>query len=454
MGKRLMLMLVCALIVGLALPAFAEVQNVKVSGDMTMYGISRSGFDVGDTQQKADDTESHAATITRLRIDADLTENVGATIRLLNERDWNQEAGTSNDVVLDLASVTLKEFLYSPLTLTLGRQEIQFGNGFIVGDPDTNNNANGSTLTDFDLSSKKAFDAVRATLNYDPLVVDLIWAKIDENTVLGTNTNTEKDDIDLFGVNARYDFGGNWKTIGEMYYFGKVDNSVRDTNAAEPVNKKATKVNTIGARAEVSPTERLNLQGETAYQFGEYNDGAVGTQSNSNISAWAAQGIATYALDMKYSPVLSAIYSYYACGNDGNAAKSWDPMFENQTSGHIANVLFNATQSHVLNLRGSIVPAEDMKLTLDYVWLELARDLPAGSVIATRSQDHTQVVHTYNPGNTHLGDEIDLTLSYDYTEDVQLSLMAGYFKPGQAFDVSDNRFGDVKEVIASVKVSF
>jgi len=452
MGKRLMLVLACALIVGLALPAFAEVQNVKVSGDITMYGISRDGFDF--IEQKADDTESHAATIARVRIDADLTENVGTTLRLINERDWNQEAGTSNDVVVDLASITLKEFLYSPLTLTLGRQEIQFGNGFIVGDPDTNNNANGTTLTDLDLSSKKAFDAVRATLNYDPLVIDLIWAKIDENTVVGTSTTRteEKDDIDLFGINGRYDFGGNWKTIGEMYYFGKVDNSVRDdTTPAEPVNKKATKINTVGARVETNPTERLNLQGETAYQFGVYNDGT--NNSNSRVSALAAQVMATYALDMKYNPVLMAAYSYYACGNDGNAAKSWDPMFENQTSGHIINVLFNATQSHVLNIRGSMVPAEDLKLTLDYVWLELSNGLPAGTALLVRDQTHTASVLS-SSGDTHLGDEVDVTLSYDYTEDVQLSLLAGYFRPGKAIVSADHRIGDVKEVIASVKVSF
>ncbi|MDD5005811.1 MAG: alginate export family protein [Candidatus Omnitrophica bacterium] len=459
MGKRLMLLLVFALVLGLVIPAYAEVQNIKVSGDITMYGISRDGFNMGDTTIKADDTESHAATIARLRIDADLTENVGATLRLINERDWDAEAASTSEIVVDLASITLKEFLYSPLTLTLGRQELHFGNDFIVGDPDANNNAAGTTLTDFDLSSKKAFDAVRGTLNYDPLVLDLFWAKIDENTVLGTNTNPEKDDIDLFGINARYDFGGKWKTIGETYYFGKIDNSVRDTNAAisptgANINKKATRIHTVGVRGEVTPTPRLNLQGETAYQFGTYNDGANSTLNNSKVSAWAAQGIATYALNMKYSPVLMAIYSVYSCSDSGSAAHSWDPMFENQTSGHIINVLFNATQSQVLNLRGSIVPAEDLKLTLDYVWLNLSNDLDANSVlINTRNPSHVAHTNAYS-GNRHLGDEIDLTLTYDYTADVQLGLMAGYFRPGQAFAVSDHRFGDVKEAIASIKVSF
>ena len=42
------------------------------------------------------------------------------------------------EIALDLANVRLKEFLYAPLDLTIGRQELHYGNDFIMGDPDTN----------------------------------------------------------------------------------------------------------------------------------------------------------------------------------------------------------------------------------------------------------------------------------------------------------------------------
>ena len=90
------------------------------------------------------------------QIDADLTDNVSAVIRLVNQRDWNIYAksiipGTTAlgingragsgytedddafDLILDLAYVELKEFLYSPLTLKIGRQDLWFGKGLIVG---------------------------------------------------------------------------------------------------------------------------------------------------------------------------------------------------------------------------------------------------------------------------------------------------------------------------------
>lgn len=454
MVKRLMLILVALVIVGIALPAFAEVQNVKVSGDITAFGISRSGYNLGNVN-KSDDTESHAASIMRLRVDADLTENVSTTVRLLNERDWGGNTGdldgsTVGTVLIDLAYVSLKEFLYSPLSLTIGRQELHFGNDFIIGDPDTNNQVSGASMSDADLSSKKAFDAVRATLNYDPLVIDAFWAKIEENNVFGATGAllAEKDDVDAFGVNARYDFGGKYKTIGELYWFGKVDSS---NNDIAHLDKKATRVNNIGARVEVSPTERLNLQGELAWQFGKTNNVLLTNTVKQN--AMAAQGIARYALDMKYDPVLMAIYTYYSGNRDNVGGQAWDPMYENQTAGHIINFLFNASNAHNLNLRASIVPVKDMTLSLDYVWLNLAQEV---SALAVFNPAHTSsgALTSTNLGKKHLGDEIDVTLKYDYTEDVQLGLLAGWFKPGNVFTKGGTSVTDVKELIASCKVSF
>ncbi|MBU1125849.1 MAG: alginate export family protein, partial [Candidatus Omnitrophica bacterium] len=198
MSKRLIMILALALVAGLTCAAYAEVQNVKISGDITVMAVSRNNLDLvktpttdggaGSAVSTAayDDKEEDLLSITRVRLDADLTDNVSTTVRLLNERNWNGEsaAGTSEsnrniglatanavdeqDLDLDLAFVTLKEFLYSPLTLTVGRQELRFGNGWIVGDPDTNGAALRSHLAEGDLSARKSFDAIRATLDYDP----------------------------------------------------------------------------------------------------------------------------------------------------------------------------------------------------------------------------------------------------------------------------------------------
>ncbi len=76
---------------------------------------------------------------------ADLTDNVSTVVNIVNQRDWNAttfDAGTANagaefDVELDLAYVQMKEIFYSPLTLTVGRQDLWLGRGFIIGNNNT-----------------------------------------------------------------------------------------------------------------------------------------------------------------------------------------------------------------------------------------------------------------------------------------------------------------------------
>ena len=198
------------------------------------------------------------------------------------------------------------------------------------------------------------------------------------------------------------------------------------------------------------------LQGELAYQFGRNTDSVTFQQIDHK--AWAAQGIARYALDMKYNPVLMGIYSYYSGDvNDAtdapNTSRTWDAMYENQTSGHIANVLLDPGNLHVFNLRGIVTPLEDVTLTIDYVLFRFAKSLYAsGDNVTLWMPDHTATSILTATGKDDVGQELDVALNYDYTEDVQLGLMGGLFFPGDAFDSKSTKI--VSEVIASVKVNF
>src|ERR1700733_4689209 len=103
-------LLVAALMVVLASPAFAAIQNVKVSGDITSTFVDRNTFDLGLTGLVNTNDGGTACTPgtncsepvglkkqnvfitqTRLRVDADLSDNVSTTVGLINERAWNAE---------------------------------------------------------------------------------------------------------------------------------------------------------------------------------------------------------------------------------------------------------------------------------------------------------------------------------------------------------------------------
>jgi len=111
---------VLAIVALIAAPAFAEVQNVKVSGDLSARWLIRGTYDLdkngGTGGDSGDDFLQSAAEV---QVDADLTDKVSATIAIINERAWGQNDESSSAIDLNLAYVTMKEMLYSPLTVTV-----------------------------------------------------------------------------------------------------------------------------------------------------------------------------------------------------------------------------------------------------------------------------------------------------------------------------------------------
>ena len=470
MSKRLIIVMSLALGLGLiATLAYAEVQNIKVSGDLTMRSVYREAFTLQDTEwscgtENSDSRDTYFLSTARVRFDADLTDNVAVAVRLLNERAWGDTQANNNlsenddEIDIDLAYLTLKEFLYSPLMLTVGRQELRFGNALIVGDPDTNLAATtwtGVTAATYimpapDLSARKAFDSIRATLDYSPWVFDLIYAKIDEN-----DPNIQ-DDIDLKGINLSYDVGDNNNTVAEVYYFER-DAATNTPNAEDDV------VRTAGVRAQSMPIGNLLINAELAHQSGTYvNNNTIypnDTERNVNMSdkrdAWAMQLGVDYLLsDMKYTPAIGLWYTFLSGEKDGTMTgdtyRGWHPMFEDQGGGTIYNAMVATSNCHVINVNGSMKPSDDLTASLMYTHIILDKPYVNGS-----SQRLSGIIT--NPAYTmtdrdHLGDEFDVLLAYDYTEDVQLGLNAGIFIPGTAFEEANDR--SAYQLIGSMKVTF
>ncbi len=504
MVRRLSVSLCLIAAVGfVAVPAFAAVQNVKVSGDISVSGVARNNFDLDKSSSVANsvgarsnqDKQSDFLSIIRVRVDADLTDNVSTSVRLLNERNWNGNNTTGNEnnrnigfstanvatnekqTELDLGYVTLKEFLYSPLTLTVGRQELQFGNGWIVGDPDTNGVALDSALAEGDLSARKAFDAIRARFDYNPLVLDIIYAKVAEN-----NT-TLNDDTTLTGINAGYELNAN--TNIEGFLFSKI-RGVTGTNGATAVDTAATTsfdtvkqsadvVNTIGTRVVNKSVKNLAIDAQVAYQFGTYNPkldpnarfiSATDKAETSPRSAWGAEVAATYDLKdvaaiSKYEPTLTGVYVYLSGESrdkTGNKAyNGWDGMFENQSFGHIINAIMGFSNTHLAGLSLKGKPAADLTAKVDYISGWFAKRYPEGRAAILSG---VGTARQFTMGKTpHFGQELDVTLTYDYTEDVQLSLLGGIFFPTKAINARSaadpfRQRANATELVGSMKVTF
>ncbi|MBP9854128.1 MAG: alginate export family protein [Candidatus Omnitrophica bacterium] len=436
-----------------AVPAFASVQNVRVGGWTKSTFLHRQEFDLGRGSGGVDKQDVFINQ-THLQVDADLTDQVYVTIALIGERGWGNDGGDSDstsEVDLHLAYVTLKEMLYSPLTLVVGRQTFAFGNGFVFDATGTNNTAptdSGIANIAQDLTQQTALDAIRAIFDYNPLTVTVFYSKLHQNTV---DINHVDDDKDLYGINANYQLGDDMNSVAEAYFFKQRDKSV---NVAA-TGSKTDHIKVTGVRASTNPIEGLNLQGEVAHQGGSKR-GTSATQ-NTKRNAWGAQGIMSYQLPglEEYKPVAQYIFTKVTGDTDTGASESkytgWDPFFENQGGGHIYNSLFDLTNSVIHSFYLTAEPVEDITTRLAFTAIWLERELKQDS-FSGRSPDGTTNSYDAKTDSTFLGKEVDLDTTYNYTEDVTFGTSIGVFFPKSVFDNENN--STAKQALVSMNVAF
>lgn len=503
--KFLRALCLIALLIAITLPVYAETQSVKLSGDIIMRGIDRKNYDFnkwnanGVTPTTRDFNAADAnyfMTTTEVQLDADLTDNVSATVRVANQRDWNVKiwdatnhdyvypSDASNDaygrtfgsndefkIDLDLAYVTLKEFYFAPLTVKIGRQDLWFGKGFIIG-------ANGwqdpqHQLSGDEWSVLNAFDAVKATWDFAPWTLDAVYAMILENDI-GAN-----DDEQMAGLNLGCDLKQYKNAEAEVYYFVKDDRSLRKIagGGASSAVKEGNTVHTIGIRGSFDPHEAITIWGEGAVQVGSYYRGVNQTDERPRAAGAVDVGGELRLWENQYAwkPKVGAEYVYYSGDNvrndnDNNSKgyTGWDRMYRGKVDSAIHewyNVLYTNginnntvndagdTNLHQLIVMGSLQPMDNLQI--NGRWIDFWLDQTA---LATGAR---------GGDNMHVGDELDIELNYDYTEDVSFGLLSAWFWSGDHY-ISPEQYGAsvvsggsesksknvASELVGTCKVSF
>ena len=464
--KSIKAIFVLALALGLSVPAFAETQNVKVSGSIDSYAFFRNNYDLLDSNDSgvvavgtAPQAQSHAGSATQrseadsyfrsntqVEVSADLTDNVSTVINIVNQRDWNSDAGTANefDLTLDLAYVQMKEIFYSPLTLTMGRQDIWFGRGFVVGNNNTAWDQQGTTQAD-EYSVTTAFDALRATLDFNPWTIDMVYSKIAENG------NNPENDIDLYITNVNYKFA-EYNAVAEGYYVGQFDRSTLSSAAGTQDND----TNTIGGRVQFDPISQITIGGELAYQFGDYRS-LVGSPARDR-SAWAFDVFGTYRWDNVWKPELTLEYVSFSGETDLGTGSSqeygaWNGLYRGRFWTAYADFRefvyatsdagdqAATTNSQFIQVKGAMKPLEDLLLEASFTYLWNDEDI---HVVSTDPNSGSR--------SDEIGWEIDLQATYDYTEDVSFGFLAGWFVPGDFYQSPND--ATATDLVGSVKVTF
>lgn len=382
------------LILHCLLLAALSASDFKVTGEIRTRGEYRNNSDFNDS---LNDKTDFILQRTRLSVEARLREGLSGFVQIQDSRQWGEEGSTiSNEKNIDLHEgyVELKDFIFSDISLRIGRQEIFFGDHRLVGNFGWGNTG-------------RSFDAIRMKWERRKNSLNIFSAQLSKSlTFSGANlslTPTFPHTIDL-------------------YFLYK-----RDTSPSGAGGWRIYRY-TPGIRLKGRLTDPFEYRGEFAYQTGK--------NGINDIQAYAGFISATIIFPISYSPRFGAGYSI-ATG-DKNILDSLSETFDNlYPTNHDKYGLmdyFGWKNMKNLYFSFSLKPHKLLSLQTDYhrLWLFTLNDYwynAAGNPLFSGRFP--------NPSED-MGGEIDILTTLTMREKFQIQLGGGRFFPGKYFD--DPRF--------------
>ncbi len=438
--KRITILLALTLVVALSMPAVAEVEEITVGGSIIVQGeFQESGFGpAGPVPAIAprtgfdDDIASQAwySQRTRVNVDAALSGGVRAFVELQAYDVWGDAGyddigtGSSNPVGnpgVDLyqAYIDMNNIADYPVMLRIGRQELEYGREYLIGNNDAGRNFSGLS-----------FDAIKVVYTEEDFQVDVWAAKLFEGNGPAV-TGLQDEDVDFYGAYGTYT--GIENTVLDAYLL-----LVRDPSAGGEVDYlytvggRAAGIVDLGAGA-------IDYNAEIAFQFGD-------TVADGDYEAWTLNLMAGYTFtDVQWTPRLEVEYAYFS--GDDNATDNDEEEFvrlfsdvhygELNLGGEHDNL---ATNLHIIRIGGSAVPVDKLTVSADFYLFWLAEDDSQGGALTF---GNVQVETLIGPLNTladdnSVGYELDLVADYQYTEDLNLRVGWTHFFVDDAIE---NSFG-------------
>jgi hypothetical protein len=364
--------------------------------------------------------------------------------------------GTS-DVSLYQAYIEVNDMFGQPLRLRIGRQELKFGSGWLVGTNDAGSFFRGLS-----------FDAIRATYKTDQFSVDAFWAKLVE-----TSPKEEDGDVNFAGVYGS--FLGIENVSLDAYWFWLRDaRSLTTTNfgwfgeCIENIlgvdNYGVTNLHTVGLRG-AGTFGALDFEAEGAYQFGDsYSNGfqfsgagllsPYGDDDNRNPNNFAANAEVGYTFDVMMSPRVFAGGAYFG-GEDKRdlgfgqwlgsvfcpfwherQSISFNRLFSDWKYSHFLDAM-NADLSNSWLVRGGVsaLPLENLKVLLTGTYFESLSDYrttwPSCWFLGYRWTPLYPFSFVDQPSKSDLGLELSASATYNYTEDLSFELGYSHFFVGK-----------------------
>jgi hypothetical protein len=314
--------------------------------------------------------------------------------------------GTAGNAVVNDAFVTLKEFLGSRnLMVEVGRMPVDWNlrkdhAAFLY-----DSHANNPTIT--------SWDGIRARYNYDTLdFTPYVLRMPDNSSLFGAMVDWQPETTG----NDRYFITGSANMERDIQL--NTNDGFASVNAT-PVYGSKLYTYYVGADADLSDVE---LFGEFAMQRGT-QDG------NTSFGGYGVSGGVDWHLD---TSMVFGIQGDFLSGDDSDNNAAGTPnatnhAFINKWSGTSDTLIVeNPKYGRLANLvEGDL---EALKIKFEYA-LDDHKRVRAKILYADYRLSKASA-----SGTKDFGQEADLTLAWDYTSNATISLLAGGFKPGSAYD--------------------
>lgn len=381
-----------------------------------------------DLNSKVYDNEQYFRHRTRLWLKGELEEGYTAYVRLAIEPRWGHQDTAytdatmdtstppksapewTNHLIIDNSYIEAKNFLGTPVTLKLGRQDLSYGEGFLINEG-----------TAVDGTRTYYFDAIKLSAAFGDTSADLFTAKVDE----GAFSSQPQDDEDLYGL---YITNKSLKdhTI-EVYGLQREQRSIG--TVVSPLKQNSTTA--IGARSTGKVIENLSYAVELAKEFGKY-DKAVTDQDRNAIG-----GLANLTYAMPQAPTQPSIKlgAYYTSGNKtGTKDKNegWDCFYSEFSKYGYGDILSNIsknvakeegvwTNHMIYELDIKTTPLPKMTTSLGFLYV-MANTTPTADTSKIRGRCP------------------QAKLEYQFTQAVSGHVLGQYFLPGDYYAGDDKAF--------------
>jgi hypothetical protein len=402
MKKLLTSATIAALALILSATAFAATENFDFGASLE----ARVNFISPDNAPDTNFFESEVY----LWATADLADNVMAKINLRYRDNWGDgepigDINSGGDIEAWEAYIKLAQIWETPISAKIGR----FANEKVL---------EGSTHAvpyygeGFIIPNNRPSDGITLSWDIDPSCLDIMHWKLVEGGV------ASEDDATLYGI---------------YFYTKAVENHSIDAYLAYVNNNTAdNETVVVGARIEggVSSVEGLSYKAELAYTD---TDPSAGT----SVSGMGGYIGAAYAFEGEGGPSVRANLYYLddefiqplGHVDQDDLGESAYGRIADLGSNLVSNVWF-------VNVGGTINPSDKASVDADFFWYQAPEDVV--------------------PGQDSIGIELDLRLSYQYSENVAAELIGAYFAPDDdGAAAAATGFGDDTFLVkGGVKVSF